>query len=398
METITQELLENSLGDFAYNNKILVYQADPALAELLDINCDGIFLEPLLFGYFNNPDLKPPISLTQVLYGYIEPEKRPASVGLIFTNNAAYLPQLGTFHLLVDEPVVEAFLRYTDGELSFADAGGVALPFRLEPIRSLGDFELVTTNHPFFHRFLHQANPAVPYSVVRTIEMKEIALALCGNVEKALGIVKECCPAFYEMALLANSKLIFFDYPLINSFATRNLLGAVFFSSSLDYSGVAFYIDDLIHQMAHNILNALIFDKMQYFTSDIELLPFAPYSSDPNESRDIFNTFHGMLTCSFRVSCFREILQKDRLMTPEERNEVIARYIDQDRRFMNGPLKLPMDELFTEDGIELYEEIKQVAIDCLDDIRPLISKADFSNQVSRFSYAKYLEKNAQLKV
>jgi HEXXH motif-containing protein len=415
LSSITPAKLEKALRAFALNNKILVYQHDPSLAKLLDINDDGIFLEPLLFGFFNNLDNVSSISLLQVLYGYIEEDKRPARATLTFTHKRAYLPNLGTFELMpADAPQayapIAANLLFGQGRFTIETADGKPIPFRLTSIQNLDDFELVMENHPLFYKFFRQANPEIEQSVPENIDAETIAGPLRDHVEKALDIIRDNCPAFFELARLANSKIVLFDCEPINSFATKNLLGAVFLSSSLHYSGVAFYIDDLVHQMAHNILNALIFDKTDYFKVDVEALPFAPYSTDPNEKRDIFNTFHGLLTCSFRVSCFRDICRNAGSLTEghsggnagplteDQRREIVARYIDQDRRYKNGPRRLPIGELFTENGSILYKELDRLAVNCLGEIRDLIDEADFSNQVSRFNYNKFLEKNQGLNI
>ena len=397
MHSIKAGKVKKGLQEAAHNNKILVYKTDPDLIELLDINNDRIFLEPLLFGYFNNLESDRKISLAQILYGYIKSHQRPSELKILFTKNRAYLPNLGTIELSTTKNIEIATLLHTEGTYQLVNEDNENIAFQLSKIAKAGEFEIIKNNHPFFYKFFKQANPEVDLPVIEGVDTDRIATALISHVERAIEIIKSNCPVFYQIAALANSKILLFDCEQINSFATKSLQGLVFLSSSYQSSGVSFYIDDLIHQWSHNILNILVFDSPAYFKVDIERLPFAPYSTDPNEKRDIFNTFHGLLTTSLRAGCFREIVLKDNNLCVDERQELMARYIDQDRRYKNGLKSIPLKELFTSKGCQLFHELDQLAFNCLGEIREQIERADFSNQVSRFSFTKFCEINGSLK-
>ena len=55
--------------------KILIYKENPLLFEKLDFNNNDVFLEPLLFAYFNSKsyNLLPKEALEEILQGYFKP-------------------------------------------------------------------------------------------------------------------------------------------------------------------------------------------------------------------------------------------------------------------------------------------------------------------------------------
>jgi hypothetical protein len=52
--TISKLFLDNGLAQLIQNIKILLYKQDENIFEILDFENDKIYIEPLLFAYFNN--------------------------------------------------------------------------------------------------------------------------------------------------------------------------------------------------------------------------------------------------------------------------------------------------------------------------------------------------------
>ena len=75
MKVIDDRLLIEARDSISETTKILVYKENPKLFQKLDFENENIFLEPLLFTYFN-PNSDHSFSLEQILFGYIEDSKK----------------------------------------------------------------------------------------------------------------------------------------------------------------------------------------------------------------------------------------------------------------------------------------------------------------------------------
>ena len=79
--------------------KLLIYKETTSLLEKLDIENDDVFLEPLLFSYFNSKkdNLFPEEILDEVLQGYFLKRKK-LKINYSFNNDGvAFIPKLGYF-------------------------------------------------------------------------------------------------------------------------------------------------------------------------------------------------------------------------------------------------------------------------------------------------------------
>ena len=79
--------------------KILVYKENPSLIEKIDFDNDNIFLEPLLFAYFNSKkdNLFTTQILTEIIQGYFVAKEPLLTQESINKNGIAYIPNLGYF-------------------------------------------------------------------------------------------------------------------------------------------------------------------------------------------------------------------------------------------------------------------------------------------------------------
>ena len=98
--------------------KLLLYKKDMNLMEKVDINNDKVFLEPLLFSYFNNKKEKSFSKelLSEILQGYFL-EKKPIRVKHSFNRNGiAYIPNIGYFKRVEIQPYA-SILKQGDFEV-----------------------------------------------------------------------------------------------------------------------------------------------------------------------------------------------------------------------------------------------------------------------------------------
>ena len=108
--------------------QILLYKENPSLLEKINFEDDNIFLEPLLFAYFNSKkdNLFSEIMLTEITQGYFV-EKESLLLKESFNNEGiAYVPNLGYF-----------------------DKNGS----KIDDILKIDAFEILKTSHPLLEKY-----------------------------------------------------------------------------------------------------------------------------------------------------------------------------------------------------------------------------------------------------
>lgn len=182
--------------------KLLIYKENPSLLEKVDFEDDNIFLEPLLFTYFNSKkdNLFSNVMLTEIMQGYFI-EKEPLLLNESFTNDKiAYVPNLG----------------YYDKQGN-----------KIDDIQKIDVFEIVKSNHPLLKKYFYEfykghivnANPI--FNSVWQDNRKEF--------EQAILIIKENLPTFYDELVFANKRIFLHDNPKILNFTSIETIGMLYF-------------------------------------------------------------------------------------------------------------------------------------------------------------------------
>ena len=92
--------METKKTEITNTIKLLIYKENPTLVEKVDFEDDNIFLEPLLFAYFNSKkdNLFAPEMLTEIMQGYFV-EREPLQLEHSYNKEGiAYVPNLGYFN------------------------------------------------------------------------------------------------------------------------------------------------------------------------------------------------------------------------------------------------------------------------------------------------------------
>ena len=200
--------------------QILLYKENPSLLEKINFEDDNIFLEPLLFAYFNSKkdNLFSEIMLTEITQGYFI-EKEPLLLKESFNNEGiAYVPNLGYF-----------------------DKKGN----KKDDILKIDTFEILKYKHPLLEKYFYEfykdhivnANPT--YNSVWQDNHKEL--------EQAILIIKEHLPEFYKELVFANKRIFLHDNPKILNFTSVETLGMLYFYV-LGKNNLIYFIEEIIHQ------------------------------------------------------------------------------------------------------------------------------------------------------
>jgi len=364
MSVIGKEITE-SQNSIVNSIKILLFQKSKELLLKINYNNEDVFLEPLLFSFFNEKkvNLCQANKLIEILQGYYVNRKKTQLKYSFNKNNIAYIPKIGYFRKGNDE--------------------------KCEPILIIGDFEIIKEVHPILEKYFvefykgHIVNQNPNYNSV----WKDYTLKL----SEAIKIIKNHLPHFYEELIFANKKIYLHDNPKILNFTSVETLGMLYFYV-IGNNNLIYFIEELIHQGSHNYLYYVVHNRKDYFKIDVDNLIMKDFTKQPWDYRSIYGAFHGLFTVSQRVNCFDKLLTQD-VFSGKEKHELLGRLSDQFARFRTGLELLKLNEVYTEKGIDLYNQLDEKCDSILKKYAKLKDEFDLSNRDLDFRYDDFCKLN-----
>lgn len=312
------------------NIATLLYKVNPSLLEKLYFGNENIILEPLLFAYFNSQKHNrfKDGTLIEIVQGYFE-KQEPIYLKESYNEiGIAYVPNIGYFNKNLE---------------------------KVDDLLYLDKLEILKEMHPLLHPYLYESykghitNPTPKYNSVYQKHLK--------TLNKALEIIKTHLPDFYQEFCFANKRIFIHDNPKILNFTTIETLGQLYFYAT-DDATLMYFIEELIHQGAHNILYHKTFPKSDYFKIDVSNTIMRDLTKQAWDYRDVYGAFHGVYTVFKRLESYEILIEKD-IFFGENRHELYGRFADQFSRFRTGLELLPLDQVYTEKGKQLYLELDQ---------------------------------------
>lgn len=371
-----EKILDNQI-EIVNTIKLLIYKETPSLLEKVDFDDDKVFLEPLLFAYFNSKKeyLFPTEMLEEIMQGYFV-KSEEIKINYSFNkNNIAYLPSIGYFRK------------------------GESAPF--EPIQIIEN-----TNIEIFkgsinmlqHIFKNASSGLINQDeIVFNISLFEKNIAFLTN---AFGFIKENSFTQFNLIEQCCQKCLFFktNPSNTNSFASINAHGIAFFNVYQDDYDEVFFVDDIAHQTGHIILTTLFHDKKAIFKIDESQQIEGIINKE--DHRDIYILFHALYTYYATFVCLDDCLTND-VFNENQRKEAIGRIgfylnkckmdlsnLDVIEKHFNG-----IHNILTTDGIAIYVLIKNKYSEIFNKWSTVTSKFDYNNQTYNFSYSIFVNNN-----
>lgn len=356
---INQKTLENI--------QILLYKENSALLEKLNFENDNTFLEPLIFAYFNSKQYNPLPKgvLEELMQGYFTKNESLKIEHSYNKNGIAYIPNIGYFK---------------KGQ-----------PELFEPILEIEELEVVKELHPLMHRYLFES-----YKTVTTNANPDYETTWHDHVEtleKALKLMKEFLPAYFKEFQLVNKKIFLHSNTKVINFTSLETLGMLFFYTKPQSATLMYFIEELIHQGAHNILYHITFDKKDFFKIDAPNIIMRDLTKKEWDYRDVYGAFHGVYTVYKRLECYDILLHKN-ILKGKDKHELLGRMADQFPRFRSGVELLNFDEVFTEKGKAFYLELDKKGIDIMNKYSKLKNEFDLSKRDLDFRYEHFCKYNS----
>lgn len=345
--------------------KLLLYKELPSIFEKIDIENDDIFLEPLLFAYFNSTkeSLFHSKVLEEIMRGYflkLEPLKIEHSFNI---NRIAYLPKMGYYKKGEQKPNETILLK--------------------------NDFEVVKQIHPVLEKYFvefykgHVYNQNPHHNSVWEDNYNELF--------QAIDLIKNHIPDFYKEFIFANRKIYLHDNPKILNFTSVETLGMLYFYV-IGKNNLVYFIEELIHQGSHNYLYYIIHNRKDYFKIDVDNLIMRDFTKQEWDYRTIYGAFHGIFTVSQRVKYFDVLLTKN-VFKGREKHELLGRFTDQFSRFRTGLELLNLEEVYTQKGINFYNQMDKECASILKKYEKLKTEFDLTNRDVDFRYEDFCKLN-----
>jgi hypothetical protein len=370
---------------FAGMIETLLSAFDPEFGELLNDARPGAALEPLLFAYFSlgNRD----VPFIQLLFGYLHESRRPERIHVFADSKGiVYMPRIGYFKTNSSNRKLE--MHVTDHQRGFQfTVNGETVPYTF-----LNDLTVANTSVELCRYPLRTLEPIFrdTLGVSIPVEVKDASLRDARHVENALTIIQLCFPSYYEEVVRTTRRIVLFSSPELNSFASLSAYGAVFLNIS-DHDDEVSYIEDLVHQCGHVIFSSLSSDQGIFLRVDPDT-PLIAFTDRSQETRSVYVALHGLFT-EAAISLTLSHCDDQNLFSGRQRHELLGRLAYIARRFDLDLKDFEREEIFSQKGFALFEELRTSFGEIGDERRRFLRRFDLSNQSYNFNYQKFAELN-----
>jgi len=357
--------------------KLLIYKENSKLLKKIDFDDDNVFLEPLLFTYFNckNNHNIPNEILHEIMQGYFVKRKEIKICSTYNSNEFVYVPQIGYFKC---------------GDDNFIESISIIKNTKIEllkyPIKLL---ETIFKNPK--GEFIRKEDIVINKSLIE----KNI-----NALTNAFNYIKENSPKQFELIELCCKKVLVFktNPENTNSFATINAHGIAFLNVYQDDYDEVFFVDDIAHQTGHIILTTFFHDRKSIFKIDEEQILGDFLSKKDN--RSIYVLIHAFYTYYATLICLDDCL-KNNVFKESQEKEAIGRigfYLKKCAKDFNNFDAITthfkgIDKVLTSTGIEIYSMIKDKYQEIYFKWNSKTKDFDYSNQTYNFAFKNFKERN-----
>ena len=362
--------------EFINTIKLLLYKENPSLLEKVDFEDDNVFLDPLLFAYFNSKkeNMFSKDMLTEIMQGYFI-EKEPLLLKESFNNKGiAYVPNLGYFDKQGNKVDDVYIINNTSIELL------------IHPVTHLK------------HIFKDFNENNIDESKIEI--SKTQSLRYERSLTNALQYIKTSNKVHYDLIAQCCKKFVLFktDPKSTNSFATINAHGIAFFNAYQEDYDEVFFVDDIAHQTGHIIMTTILFERKKYFMID-ENQNIRTITKNKSEYRSFYILFHALYTYYTTFLCLDACLENNCFNNKQihEAKGRIGFYLQKCKsdllnfenviNYYNG-----LESVLTSDGIEIFKNITNKYFEVLKKHEE-VTLFKYKNQPYNFTYSEFVKLN-----
>lgn len=338
--------------------------------------------EPLLWAWMQHQ--APPIGLSQILFGYLDEEDRPAQIEVRASRRGVvHLPNLGSLRTGAPSGVFEMRWR-GGGEAPSLWAGGRPVEAVFAPRRAVPGtaIELHTDLHPLFPLFFCGA--ASPEEV----DVEETSARCLPALRRAFALLERVSPRLRADIERDCRAVVVLRCEKLNSFASPGIHGAAFLSVCREPTEL-FFCEDLVHQVGHIAFAGITAGRC--FTIPAQT-PIALFTVLKDDHRTLDAAFHGNYTM-MRMAQLFDACVDDGALPERLRHELIGRFALAMSRFGPGLESIDDERLYTPEAWEMHQRMVEVYEDVAERRGAMLAGCDFSNQSYAFDLARFCALN-----
>jgi hypothetical protein len=378
-------------AQFCDSIKTLLFKANENVFDLLDFGDDEIYLEPMLFAYFNSKSSLE--TLDQIIFGYINYEKRPIQIKVYSNEDGiVYLPKIGYFYSNFRKSYLDLRYRHLNNLMGlFNGIDSVNYTFApIETLTEIPNIEICLHSNSLLSKYFTEWTS---FKDFESLKIKETAISQKRAIQNSFEILKRSSVDDYNMLIKSTKKIYLFRNPEIRCFVTRSVHGAIFLNVP-EYSNETFYLEELIHQCSHNVFNAVTANTKEYFNVDPSS-SLANFIKKDGEKRSLYDAFHGHYTVCKGIQYLSECL-KHVDFVGDRMYELIGRVAIKEKRFRIGLNLVNFNEVFTQKGKTTYEFLDKTCERVISEHPSIFNRYNFSNQDAVFDYQKFRNINESI--
>lgn len=356
--------------------KLLIYKENPSILEKVNFEDDNLFLEPLLFSYFNGKlnNLFSTEILIEIMQGYYVEEK-PLILNDSFNKQGfAYVPNLGYFDKQGNK--VDDIYRIQNSliELLIYPIVYLKTIFRDFNENIIDDNKVEITR---LQCLKHEKTLNNAFQYIKD------------SIEVHFNLIEQCC-----------KKIVLFktDPKYTNSFATINAHGIAFLNVYQDDYDEVFFVDDVAHQTGHIIMTTILFERKKYFIID-ENQKIGTITKNESEYRSFYILFHALYTYYTTFLCLDACLQNncfDKRQIHEAKGRIGFYLLKCESDLLNFQKVInyyeKIENVLSIEGIEIFQNIENKYFEMLKkskDTPPF----NFKNHPYNFTYSEFIKLN-----
>ncbi len=286
-------MFEANKSNIADTIKTLIYSENQSLFNVIDFEDDFIYLEPMLFAYFNSDESsKQKLPIEQLLYSYMKHDAQSKGVKVKSDiKGNVYVPNMGNFSTKTRNK--ELVLRKNNTVYTLED-NGYKIRFSFTPCSKISKFNIEVVR--FNNVLLANSFRDNDMNIVSDVRIEESTNKNLESVHKAFNFIKTECPGVANNISKSLRNLVIFNSQKTNSFASFSFHGIAFLNASCSDYDEVFFIDDISHQSGHVYFNMETYDKDSYFNINPNTAVVSLNNNFKNDERSIYVVYHAMFT------------------------------------------------------------------------------------------------------
>lgn len=315
----------------------------------------------------------------QQIFGHLTEElQREPSPLLTDEKGDAFLPRLGTFHTGI--PLTEMTIQLNEEGNGYElrhNGNLFECPVTAAQFLEGTEIEVITGMDPLLRSIFRDAE---------TGELKPVEIVTnpleTEPLQEAWNLIEKHYPWYAQLMEFVANRIVVFESETVRSFASLYSHGVSYINAAFGKVAdkMLYYVEELVHQVGHNIFFTVTFEPFDYFTVDAWEGKICDYTEFKDDRRQLISVYHGLCTLTYCSDFFEILLDHPEEFTAAQYHEVQGRFADNIYRMERNLAKINLPDVMTEKGRNLYKLFADYYEKAIAKRADVLAKYDTSNQ------------------